>query len=82
MTVFVPGKPFLPGEMQHSSLLGPFIDRLQRKLSIAYKYPCVGVTFGQLAILSTCHFVNLPFCQLAILSTKSTIVFYEGGRAR
>ncbi len=25
--------------------------------------------FGQLAILSTCHFINLPFYQLAILST-------------
>ncbi len=25
--------------------------------------------FDLLAILSTCHFVNLPFCQLAILST-------------
>jgi hypothetical protein len=25
--------------------------------------------FCQLAILSTCHFINLPFCHLAILST-------------
>ncbi len=25
--------------------------------------------FYRIAILSNCHFVNLPFCQLAILST-------------
>jgi hypothetical protein len=29
----------------------------------------VNLPFCQLAILSICHFVNLPFCQLAILST-------------
>ncbi len=29
----------------------------------------VNMAFCQLVILSTCHFVNLPFCQLAILST-------------
>jgi hypothetical protein len=29
----------------------------------------VNLPFCQLAVLSTCRFVNLPFCQLVVLST-------------
>jgi hypothetical protein len=40
-----------------------------RQLAISSTCHFVNLPFCQLAILSPCHFVNFPFCQLAILST-------------
>jgi hypothetical protein len=42
---------------------------LFRRFAILSTCHFVSLPFCQLAILSTCHFVNLPFCQLAILWT-------------